>query len=283
MKRSFIAVAGILLVLFITITYLKSPSSVDSPENSEAQVSDEREKTLLFWTHYRKATDHRLNGQLDSAEVNYQRALQLNDHHEDALYYLGNILLVQGKYEKAEAAWLELSRIDPSSARAYSQLGTLYFCIDDTSYFNLPAARQAFERALSINKEETGPLLRLGQIALLDGDDSTASYYFDAVRVSNHKSREAYFYAGYLFWKNGNLNNATDLFRQAVAISKSENQNDGVIGEGDTKDGISLVSEHASCPFIHNQIADLDTYNESVNSDLISQKYHNFDTFLGSR
>ena len=283
MKRGVVLSLLITGVLFVAITVLKSRSSNEQKTGiPKAQLSVEEEAILLFWEYYREATDYRLAGHLDSAEVHYLRALQLNEHHEDALYYLGNIYLIRGKYKEAEDTWLRLSRLNPNSARSFSQLGSLYLCVEDTGYFNPSAARQAFQRAFEINKEETGPLLRLGQIALLQGDLSAASYYFDALMRSNHKSLEAYYYAGFIAWKNENMDIASKLFRQSVSTPKTRKQSDGIVGEGDTKAGGPLVLQQSSCLFFQNQFRDLASNDEAISRVQFSEEYRRFDAVLRS-
>ena len=238
MKKIIFIFISVLFVLFVTITLLKSPSS---PVNSESDDSEkmlvEKEKIQRFWVNYRQATEHRIAGRKKKAAVDYQRALMLNDQHEDALYYLGNIYLDLGDIEGAEKVWKRLVQINPNSARTYFQLGDLYLIIEQNTLFNIQLAEVEFQRALEINKEETAPLLRLGQIALIHSNLSDARSLFEAVTASNFKSVEAYFLDGYIAWKKGDKQKALNLLVQAAEASRPVEPTHGVLGEGDTKSG----------------------------------------------
>ena len=175
-----------LFALFVTITLLKSPSSPVNSENDDSEkMLVEKEKIQRFCEIYRQATEHRIAGRKKEAAVDYQSALMLSDQHEDALYYLGNIYLDLGDIEGAEKVWKRLVQINPNSARAHFQLGDLYLIIEHNALFNIRSAEVEFQRALEINKEETAPLLRLGQIALIRSNLSDARSLFEAVTASN--------------------------------------------------------------------------------------------------
>ena len=145
------------------------------------------------------------------AVAEYRKAISLNNSHEDALYYLGNMYFDLGELEAAEQIWRRLAEVNPNSARAHSQLGTIYLMIENGNMFNLDAAEAEFQRAFAINKEVTAPVLRLGQIALIRGNFSESQRLFNAVIGSNTRSVEAHFLTGYIDWKRGNLQKALNF------------------------------------------------------------------------
>ncbi|MGA7304467.1 MAG: tetratricopeptide repeat protein, partial [Rhodothermales bacterium] len=160
----------------------------------------ERRRVHDFWSDFREATQLRLDGDFEAAREAYGRALENNPEHEDALYYLGNVNLELGNWEDARALWQRLVEVNPSSARAFSQLGSLALCRPEIPAFDLAAARSAFESAHRLNPEETGPTLRLGQVALLEKRTAEAADLFDAVTGSNFTSMEAYYLKAYTEW-----------------------------------------------------------------------------------
>lgn len=255
-KKNLFLFAAVVLIVFAAITLLKSRSaSTDRRDGAIDQTSSEQEEARQFWALYRQATAHRVAGRFDDAASAYRKALALNDRHEDALYYLGNMHLERGAFAEARTAWQRLTRLNPNSARAHAQLGDLAFCRYRDDGFDLDAAEAAFTRALEINSEETGPLLRLGQVALVRGDRTQAQYYFGAVIGSNYKSVEAYLLNGYLAWTQGDATEAAGHLAQAGRAARSEAPPQGVLGEGDTKPGAALMpSDVAGCrlfvPFI---------------------------------
>ncbi len=174
-----------------------------------------------FWERFREATRLRIAGSHAAAQVAYTRALELNPRHEDALYYLGNTELELGHYREALAAWERLVAVNAASARAHSRLGDLYLCGDPGAPRDLAKAEAEFQRAAEINREETGPLLRLGELALIRSRPADATRYLDAVIGSHARSVEAHLLKGYLAWKQEQEGPATALFHTAVTLAQS--------------------------------------------------------------
>ena len=214
---------------------------VEGRGQTAGSESASRETVLKFWQVYREATQHRIAGRTEAALQSYRRALVLNERHENTLYYLGGLYFETGAFREAERMWRRLLEVNPTNTRAHFQLGTLYLYSQDTSLLNLQAARQEFQNALSANQEETGPLLSLGQIALIEGDLAEADEYFQHVLGSNFKSVEAYYLRGYVAWKQGRKKEAESWFAQATQHSKKAAPVKGVLGEGDTKTGRALM------------------------------------------
>jgi tetratricopeptide (TPR) repeat protein len=98
-------------------------------------------------------------------------------------------------------------------------------------------AAAEFRRAATINREETGPLLSLGEIALVRGDMESALEYFDAVVGSNYTSVQAHFYKGYLAWKSGASAQAAELLAAAARHARPTAPAGGASAEGDTRAG----------------------------------------------
>jgi Tfp pilus assembly protein PilF len=105
-------------------------------------------------------------------------------------------------------------------------LGSLYACLELAEFFDLDAAEAEFRRALEINTEETGPLVQLGQIALLRGDMTKALGFFEAVIGSNYTSVDAYFFKGYIAWKGGETQRAHESFARAVSSARGARRRD---------------------------------------------------------
>ncbi len=280
MKR----VAGFLLavgVLFVAVTVLKSRSSGTPGSVDSAGMSvEDRDRIRRFWETYRLATEHRIAGRSREAADAYTRALALNPEHQDALYYLGNMDFDLGNLAAAEHAWQRLVEIDPTSARAHSQLGTLYFCVGEQEMLQPERATAEFQRALTINREETGPLLRLGEIALVLGDLENALSYFDAVVGSDYSSVEAHFYKGYIAWKAGALDRASELLAAATRHAQPAEPAEGVPGEGDTRAGAApMVTAPVRCGAMRARVDDLTALDEDV-ARRVGPIYREFDELL---
>lgn len=255
-------VAGILVaiaVLFGVVAFLKR-AAPDAPETavSGTATPEERDRLLRFWEIYRQATEHRIAGRTRDAAAAYEQALALNPGHQDALYYLGSMQFDLGDLTAAEASWRRLVAVDPSNARGHSQLGLLYSCVDNPVFLQLDRAAAEFERALAINREETGSLLHLGEVALLQGDLERARGYFDAVVGSNYTSVPAYTYKAYVAWKQGAVKEAEALFGVARQHAQHDAPPAGVAGEGDTRTGRTpMVRAATACRPMRVRTADL--------------------------
>lgn len=281
-KKPALLILMVLLMLFGGVTYLKShPAEVAAPDTSGVRSGAERADVRRFWILYRQATEHRLAGEMEQAADAYRRALALNETHEDALYYLGNVLWALDEPEAARDAWARLATVNPNSARAHARLGDLHFCPVQEALFDLDVAHRAYTRAMHINKEETGPLLHLGQIALVRGDLAGAHQFFAAVTGSNYKSVAAHFLQGYIAWKQRAREQAQGRFAEAVRHARPEAPPQGVLGEGDTKPGTALpTDETATCEAFQPYLEDLARVQENLPWADIDRQYRGLDAFL---
>ncbi|MFQ5889198.1 MAG: FG-GAP-like repeat-containing protein [Gemmatimonadota bacterium] len=244
-------------------------------------TTDARERVHRFWELYRQATRHRVAGETRAAAANYARALELNETHQDALYYLGNMYFELGEFAKAEQSWLRLVEVDPNSSRGHSQLGVLYSCFEEERYADIERAEAEFRRALEINREETGPLLHLGQLAAIRGDLSSAREQLDAVTRSNFRSVTAHYLKGYLAWKEDRLGEAEQLFATAVRYAQPAPPLHGVRGEGDTRSGFRpLLSQRTSCRSIEEQAERLSGVRPDELLPRMDESYRELDALL---
>ena len=225
-----------------TITCARSDSPRPPADTGAAGVANQRARIRQFWTVYGDATLERVAGRPETAAAGYVRALALNPDHEDALYYLGSMRLALGDFAAAESAWRRLVVVNPSSARAHSQLGSLYLCLEQGAPFQLDSAEVHFRKAHEINMEETGPSLHLGEAALMRGDLAAAGGWFRTVLGSHANSTAAHFYGGYLAWKGGDLSGARQAFGQSIAAARSGTVVAAVPGEGDTRAGATPIA-----------------------------------------
>lgn len=229
------ALAALVLVFgLITVTRMRSQPGA-APGDSAADST--RLRVSAFWQAYRRATDQRVAGRMAEARAAYRQALALDPHHEDALYYLGNVELELGHYQEAGSAWERLLALNPSSARTHSRLGDLYACLEPGAPTDLDRAEAEFRRAAALNREETGPLLRLGEVALVRGRVASAIAYFDTVIGFHAGSAEAHFLKGFALWQQGQPALAATPFREAVAAAHLLRSVPSQPGEGDTRRG----------------------------------------------
>ena len=196
----------------------------------------DRTRVESFWKLYREATAQRIARQAPRATDTYARALALNPDHEDVLYYLGGMQLALGDFHGATRAWRHLAAVNASSARAHSQLGRLYSCLENGAPSHLDSAQAHLNRAHEINQEENGPLVSLGEVALMRGDLASARQYFGAVLHTHEGNALARFYVGYIALKGADTVRARTEFIRATSAAAPPPAA-GVPGEGDTKYG----------------------------------------------
>ncbi len=116
------------------------------------------------------------------AFVSFQRAVQDNPRHKDALYYLGHLYAQQGKLEAAEEKFREVLRIDPDYSEAHTYLGQVV-----AQQGRWDEAIAAYHRALSNPLYGTPDLARfhLGRALAHEGElEGAIQAYEDALLVS---------------------------------------------------------------------------------------------------
>jgi tetratricopeptide (TPR) repeat protein len=172
-------------------------------------------------------------GDPEKAEGHFRRALALDPAHEDARYYLAAALVARGETPEALEHLRELARRSPRSHRAFKRWGTLE-ALAATSPAELEEASRALERALELNQEETGSLLVLGEVALMQGEPALAAQRLEWACRTNPKAVGGFFLRGYVAWKRGDPKAATALLDQTRQALGPEWKPAGTVAEGDT-------------------------------------------------
>ena len=206
----------------------------------------QRQRVLDFWSRLSAATEARTRRDFAQGARLYEEALVLEPRHEDALYYLGQCRRELGQAEPARVAFERLLEVNPASARGHLALGALFASPDPGEPMDLARAERHLRRAHEINGEETGPLVRLGEVALLAGRSAEARRWLESALRTNPKSVEAAFLAGYLGWEEGRDDDA--LVRRVREASKLDAPVKGVLSEGDRRDAQRVAAPPLSSP-----------------------------------
>jgi tetratricopeptide (TPR) repeat protein len=274
-STSVYTLVGVFLLAFLGIAALKGTRTAqDGPAPGSVFSEARKAQIAAFWEAYRRASERRQAGDLEAAVPAYREALRLDARHEDTLYYLGNALFDLGRYEEALAAFRQLIAVNPLSARAHFQAGAVLSCPEPGAPFDLEAAEQEFRRTLEINREESEPLVRLGEVALARGDlDAAEAHLTGAVRL-NAKAAGAYYLLGYIRWTRGDRAGAAALLHTALRQKAPEKPAHGVLGEGDRRQphrpgevrrqslfapfveaGLALSADEAACQTVYPPLA----------------------------
>ena len=206
----------------------------------------QRQRVLDFWNRLSAATEARTRRDFAEAARLYEEALVFEPRHEDALYYLGQCRRELGQADAARVVFERLLESNPSSARGHLALGALFASPDPSEPMDLAEAEQHLRRAHEINGEETGPVVRLGEVALLAGRSAEARRWFESALRTNPKSVEAAFLAGYLGWEEGQETAA--LVRRVREAAKVDAPVKGVLSEGDRRDAQRVAAPPLSSP-----------------------------------
>jgi len=213
-------------------------------------VALSREQITEFWRLQRAAMQAmKVDRDLVAATVLFRKALALDPVHEDSIYYLGNCLAEEGDLEGALAQFDSLTRLNPSSHRAFKRWGTLRAMSADSSE-SLAQAEEALEQAISINPEATGARMILAETSIVRGDPEAASRHLRWIQSTNPNAGDALFLLGYLSWKSGELEDARKFLQAAADVGEAWRPK-GAAAEGDVKramhrEATLLGSAHAA-------------------------------------
>jgi tetratricopeptide (TPR) repeat protein len=208
--------AWLLVVLLGGVGGCRDAAAPDAASAKGGGVSDTTRRRE-FWAIYARASEARSAGRLDEAVQLYTQALTLNPAHEDALYYLGNCHLERRQFTQALDAYQRLVALNPSgSSRAHMQLGSIRASLEPGAPVDLDEAAAHFQHALDVDPE-SGALLGLAEVALLEGKRSEAERLLAQVERDNPMSVAAPYLRGYLAFERGAGDTAWTLFSEAVA------------------------------------------------------------------
>jgi tetratricopeptide (TPR) repeat protein len=199
-------------------------------------TSAERDRVLRFWERLSAATSARTAHDCAKARDLYREAVDLDPKHEDGLYYLGQCQRQLGQPTEARQAFARLVEVNPASARGHLALGALLASPDPDEPMDPSQAERHLRRAHEINGEETGPMLRLGEVLMVEAQAGEARRWLESALRTNPRSVEAAFLLGYLAWEGGDEKAARRLARQAREAAATRAPVKGVLNEGDRKD-----------------------------------------------
>jgi tetratricopeptide (TPR) repeat protein len=195
----------------------------------------QRQKVRLFWERFGDATAARIAGDCTRAIDLYFEAIRLDPRHEDSFYYLGQCQRITRQPAEARRAFERLVEVNPASARGHLALGALLASAEPTEPLDLAQAESHLRRAHEINGEETGPMLRLGEVLLVQDRVADARTWLEAAARTNPRAVEASFLLAYLAWDAGDRGNAHAHFVRALKAAQADAPPKGVLGEGDRK------------------------------------------------
>ncbi len=250
-KSKLISILLILLLFLFTAIWKISGEY----QQEDSQQREDRSMLRLFWGYHNQASDFLNSTQYDSAAYYYEKALAINSEHEGVLYYLGSSRLFLREYDEARVHWSKLAEINPLSVRARLQLGNLYFCMTpDNRQFDPERALVLFHEAHLLNREDTGPQLKMAKIALLQNRLEKADEHLNVVLSVNHLSYQAQFLNAFLKWIMNDRSAAEESLKSAAELYQNLT-NTVIHGEGETSRGArAMLAEDRFCDLFEIEI-----------------------------
>jgi tetratricopeptide (TPR) repeat protein len=223
---------------------------------------------VQFWDKQHGAMDAmKRERNFAKAVLLFREALAMNPDHEDSHYYLANCLAASGDIPSAIAELDTLARINPQNHRAFQRKGEL-LAASASSKSQLELARQSLGVALSLNSEETGTLVLLGQVALAQGDLARAEQHFEHACQANPRAANVWFLRGYIAWKQRDFRRVSAMLVTARNARGRDWKPAGSVLEGDvqrrmySESGFLSVFEQQwdGSPDVTGSYAQLDAY-----------------------
>jgi Tfp pilus assembly protein PilF len=167
------------------------------------------------WTaHVSVGTTFALNGKVDEAIAQFQKALELGPGHVDIYSNLGLALFEKGQVDEAIVQYETALKIDPNYPEAQSGLGSTLF-----RQGKIDEAIAMYEKALLTEPYRADFHNNLGSAFVRKGqlDDAVAQYQ-KALEL-NPQDALAHYDLGTVFMKRGQLSDAIAQFQTSLTIN----------------------------------------------------------------
>ncbi|NMC21062.1 MAG: tetratricopeptide repeat protein, partial [Thermogutta sp.] len=150
---------------------------------------------------------HEKSNQLEKAEEQYRRALQMDAKYLDALLGLGRLKDREGEFKEALETYQRAVKYHPENAAAWNHLG---LCLARQG--RLPEAADALQKAVSLEPRQELYRTNLAVIFVEAGRTDDALRQLRAA----HGEAQAYYNLGYLLQKKGDTAAAARYFNLAL-------------------------------------------------------------------
>lgn len=159
------------------------------------------------------------SGDLTKAMESYTRALESEPNDAQALSSVARLNFRQGKFQKANEYYNRALANSPDDAELHNDIGLTRSKLNDAS-----GSVASFEKALQLAPGTSRYANNLATVHFESGDPA-ASYQ---VLVSNNKPAVAHFNMAYLFFKNGQMDDAKKHLSGAVGF-ESQGESDAIV------------------------------------------------------
>lgn len=211
----------------------------------------------VFIANYRHTSD---TSMVPRAQSYCDRALQIDDSLFEVRLSLGNLFMATGKYEQAEAEFLQAIAIEPKSDVAYRSLGRTYLAREQESkaeeaflrairlapenpaghdalgdfHYALgrfPQAIAAYGEAVKRDPDDPGAYLDLGAAKYLNGDFAgTEAAWRKSLSLDGNQPTLVY-NMGTVFFFEKRFDDALEMYQRATEIKPDDQIAWGAIGD----------------------------------------------------
>ncbi|MEZ0344011.1 MAG: tetratricopeptide repeat protein [Caldimicrobium sp.] len=150
------------------------------------------------------------------AEESFNEALKLDPNFSEAYTNLGSLKMMQGKYQEA-ISYFEKALSNPlylNSYIAFTNMGWAYYQLGDRE-----KALLYLQKALNEKARFSKALIYMALIHLNEGDLNSAEFYLKRVLKANRSNLEARYYLGEVFFRQGRLDLAKEIWESIISIS----------------------------------------------------------------
>ncbi len=202
-----------------------------------AKAAEPKAHVRRFWEAHDRARDLYVAEDFSAARSAYQKALEIDPRHTASLYNLANSEFHLGHHASALDCLKRLEEVDPYETKPKLLAGVILSDPRPAGPFDLAVAQAMLDRAVEMNREESGPFLLQGRTAVLAGDFPRAEERLRLVLRANPAAPEALNLLGVLALRRGDAAGASKLLLRAIKAAKGAPPPAGLPGEGDTKRG----------------------------------------------
>jgi serine/threonine protein kinase len=152
-------------------------------------------------------------GRSQEALLAFQKAVELNEKHQQAWEQIGDLLMNRMDYRGAENAFLKSSGLNPASAPSWEGLAQTYLYQQKAS-----EAENAYERLLALEPDNLPAIYNLGVIQHQSNKNDAAKESFKKVIRLNPNYAEAYNNLGGIYLIEGQVEQSIQENEKAVQL-----------------------------------------------------------------
>jgi tetratricopeptide (TPR) repeat protein len=171
--------------------------------------------------HYYLGKVHHLQGNSDSAEIEYKQALKLNPEYFDADIGLAQLYVQKQLWDKVLEQYKKVLKFRIEDPGIYNNVGTIYLYQDQ-----LDEAIKYFRKAIALRYDLVLAHSGLAQALSKSGQVDEAITEFENAIQLRPDLADVYFYLGYLYRDKGRTEKAKTSWEQFLKLSKDPNKSE---------------------------------------------------------